>query len=713
MKNLERKNEESENGIGKSTVEFTSGYEGEGVANKGRKTKYKTRYSHLEEKTKFINTFSDDKVSVTLVNRNTSSKSITGKGYNGDNTNTKRLKLSKDEFNYVESILERSFKRDPIWGMKAPYERKSVLIIPKNSELENSANQKDILHIIEKEKHVKYNEYDPEQVDFIESRVTLNPNAARYGGGGKTYLSTYYVQDKIKTVKTPEGRLFVTDMNEVWHNDRKVVESITYQAPGLKDVIYNFNEENGQLENVSFGQRKYEYVYYESGDSEGLVEYIIGPRGENMDKVSFTYDDVGRVTSESFVDGTEHFYNYDENGNLTSITPHNNQEHNQFYDEMDLLIGYLPPGSEQNETLLKYNKYGELEYMKKPGGFELKYNYDEKTGKITSIAQSPDYVFGTDEPEFDIDSLLVNNYIEFEYYPKSGKLKHLTANHNEFSNNKIYLEHQAHLLTKQELQDENGVKIGAIEFSYYDHGLQLSNETVTDSRDVSYEADYIYDNDGLLKNAGNLTINREESSGKIIGTEFNESLLTTDEVYNDYGELDELTASYNGTIKYEYKVLERDEAGRIVKKEEKTERDSESKIRKYIYNKLGQLVKVYSLDPAGIEAEKLVSHYYYDNNGNRLNDDPENLDSEVETYDYDEQDRLLSHGDTVYEYTKNGELWKKTDNRGTTEYIYDVFGNLKKVSLPDGQGEVEYAVDGANRRVGRKYDGKLVVYLPR
>jgi len=40
-------------------------------------------------------------------------------------------------------------------------------------------------------------------------------------------------------------------------------------------------------------------------------------------------------------------------------------------------------------------------------------------------------------------------------------------------------------------------------------------------------------------------------------------------------------------------------------------------------------------------------------------------------------------------------------------YEYDVFGNLMKVTLPGGM-QIDYIVDGANRRIGKKVDGVLV-----
>ena len=74
---------------------------------------------------------------------------------------------------------------------------------------------------------------------------------------------------------------------------------------------------------------------------------------------------------------------------------------------------------------------------------------------------------------------------------------------------------------------------------------------------------------------------------------------------------------------------------------------------------------------------------------------------------YDDQDRLLSYGDTTYGYTANGELKSKTQGGATTQYDYDVVGNLMKVTLPDGMN-IEYVIDGRNRRIGKKVNGTLV-----
>jgi RHS repeat-associated protein len=73
---------------------------------------------------------------------------------------------------------------------------------------------------------------------------------------------------------------------------------------------------------------------------------------------------------------------------------------------------------------------------------------------------------------------------------------------------------------------------------------------------------------------------------------------------------------------------------------------------------------------------------------------------------YDAQDRMLSYGGNTYQYTANGELASKTNAEGKTVYDYDVLGNLRAVTLPDGT-RLEYLIDGQNRRIGKKVNGVL------
>ncbi|MET0601166.1 MAG: hypothetical protein ABW167_04180 [Baekduia sp.] len=76
---------------------------------------------------------------------------------------------------------------------------------------------------------------------------------------------------------------------------------------------------------------------------------------------------------------------------------------------------------------------------------------------------------------------------------------------------------------------------------------------------------------------------------------------------------------------------------------------------------------------------------------------------------YDDQDRLVTYGSLRYtHHNEDGQLATKRDTTtgAVTRYAYDVLGNLRSVELPNG-GEIEYLVDGAGHRVGKRVDGTI------
>ena len=117
----------------------------------------------------------------------------------------------------------------------------------------------------------------------------------------------------------------------------------------------------------------------------------------------------------------------------------------------------------------------------------------------------------------------------------------------------------------------------------------------------------------------------------------------------------------------------------------------------------------YTYDPAGRLTEVrqdtvLTASYSYDRNGNRLSrtDGGGTL-----TAAYDVRDRLEQFGTTAYVHNAAGERQSKTAAGQTTDYQHDTLGNLTGVTLPDAT-QIDYVLDGAGRRVGKKRNGTLV-----
>jgi len=132
--------------------------------------------------------------------------------------------------------------------------------------------------------------------------------------------------------------------------------------------------------------------------------------------------------------------------------------------------------------------------------------------------------------------------------------------------------------------------------------------------------------------------------------------------------------------------------GRIVQKVETIEGIATT--FNYTYSLVGRLIQVKT---DGVETES----YNYDGNGNRTH-----VNGELKA-SYDAQDRLLTHGDFTFDYDSNGTLLTKTLDGEITTFDYDALGNLRGVILPDAT-EIEYVIDGQNRRVGKAIDNQIV-----
>jgi RHS repeat-associated protein len=99
--------------------------------------------------------------------------------------------------------------------------------------------------------------------------------------------------------------------------------------------------------------------------------------------------------------------------------------------------------------------------------------------------------------------------------------------------------------------------------------------------------------------------------------------------------------------------------------------------------------------------------FEYDGNGNRtalLVDGEPSVD-----YRYDDQDRLVSFGDSTVTYGANGEAINKSGAGGSFAYEYDALGNLIRVTKTVGATTtiIDYLVDGKGRRVGKRVNGVL------
>ena len=486
---------------------------------------------------------------------------------------------------------------------------------------------------------------DPLSLLSLTTQITTND---------RTSESVYDATNKTVTGLSAAGRKSVSIFDDKGRVIRK-------QVPGLVDVFYTYDN-RGRLTQVIQGEGDKARTTTLSYDDKGYLDKLTDAVGR---ETQFDYDAVGRVTTQILPDARQINYRYDANGNVTAITPPSKPVHGFEYTKVDLQKQYTPPtlnSLEQPQTQYAYNLDKQLIKIQRPDGQVIDFVYDEEKKRLNRI------------------NLPGEQSISYAYNDNTGKLKTLTAP----DGSTLSYTYDGSLPLSETWG--NGEITGTLSLSYDNH-FQVTTLSVNGNA-VNYE----YDADGQISKAGDLGLTHNGQNGLFTGTQLGN--LSTQRTHNTFGEMASETASYNSNTLYRTEYL-RDQLGRITQKVETLE--GVTTTFNYRYDVAGRLIEV-KQDAVVVEA------YTYDDNGNRLSADT--TFSSVKGL-YDDQDRLTQYGDNTYDYTENGELRRKNSNGQITQYQYDVFGNLRSLQLPDGE-QIEYVIDGKNRRIGKKVNGQLV-----
>jgi len=178
----------------------------------------------------------------------------------------------------------------------------------------------------------------------------------------------------------------------------------------------------------------------------------------------------------------------------------------------------------------------------------------------------------------------------------------------------------------------------------------------------SHTVDYAYDADGLLSQAGALTVpgtgGRDAGNGLLLATDVGS--VTVAYGYSHVGELQSVVAEYEETEVFR-EVLELDSLGRVLTRTESGLSDS-THVLAYEYSAAGRLRQV---KRDGL----VVGRYGYDANGNR--DTTWLASGAMVLAAADVQDRLTYAGTDTFTYTAAGELAMRYSGPDTTRYTYD------------------------------------------
>ena len=464
---------------------------------------------------------------------------------------------------------------------------------------------------------------------------------------GQSFETIFDKLNRTITSKTPMGRENRSILND---NDR--VQRI--EMPGVESVAFVYDGQ-GRLESISQGSRSIGFAY----DAKGELWKITDPLGRDT---QFETDNMGQITKQIMPDGREISFEYDRNGNVASVTPPGKPAHTFGYTAVDLVESYTPPSTPSvpnPETTYRYNADRQLEEIKRPDGKSVVLSYD--AGRLDKIE-------------------IERGEIGLAYKPGTDQLESVITP----GGGSLSYEYDGALPKATHWAGEVSGSVG----HNYDNNFRVVSQTINGTNAVEYS----FDEDGGLIGAGDLTLTPDPDNGRLTSTELDK--VKDNLTYNALGEVEAYQATANGnpllSIQYEHDAL-----GRIKQLTETM--DGELHTYEYSYDGADRLQKV---ERDGVQ----IARYEYDDNGNRLSYTDGSGNTITGTYD--EQDRLLSYGLGEYAYTDNGELLNKNGGGQTTHYDYDELGNLLKVILPNSD-EIEYLIDGQNRRIGKKVNGVL------
>jgi len=340
---------------------------------------------------------------------------------------------------------------------------------------------------------------------------------------------------------------------------------------------------------------------------------------------TFTYDDGGRITRAEWADGTALEFSYDVDGNLTMSE-----------NRRGVSIDYT------------YDADGRLISQSDGSSGPVTYSYDAQ-GRLTQAVDDR----GTTRFEYDsADRITKITYPEGRSFAYTYNEAGLRTSMTDHTGDALFYEYDG-LGRLIGLDDEDG---GIVDYTY----------------------------DG----AGNLIL--EENGNGTVSTFTYDAANRLTEIVNAQGD-----GTVNSFYRYTY-----DSAGQRVAME------SHDGTWTYGYDAIGQLTSAefVSINPL-IEDKSLV--YEYDGAGNRtrvVEDGAETL------YTANALNQYTAVGDATFTYDDDGNMVSKTDPSGTTTYAYDLNNRLVKVTEADGSVH-EHDYDVLGNRVATTTDGERTEFL--
>jgi RHS repeat-associated protein len=462
---------------------------------------------------------------------------------------------------------------------------------------------------------------------------------------GNAYTRVYSKGNRTFTTTTPVGRTFTTKLDAQGR-------TIELGLAGLAPVQATYDT-HGKLASLTQGARTYAFAY----DDARRLTQVTDPLGQTLQIAS---DAADRPVTLTRPDAQTVTLAYDAADAVTAVTPPSRGGATFTYTAVGLPSSATVPAA-----------------AGAPAATQATYDLDRA---VTQISRGGVTASTTYDAAGRVQTLTHAAETRTASYDGSGRIAGITATPAVPANAvSLTYGYDGPLLTDTTW---SGAVAGTVHRTH-DASFRVDSRTINGGNTQSF----VYDADGLLAQAGALTVTRNGGNGLLTGT----TLGTVSDLraFDETGAPTSYQATVGGTEVFAA-TYTRDLIGRVVAKSETVQGVTTNLA--YSYDPVGRLTGVtVGGAPSG--------SYTYDGNGNRLTGP-----GVATPATYDAQDRLTQYGDTSYAYDATGALATKNVAGDVTAYGYDVLGNLRTVTLPGGTA-IEYLVDGRNRRVGKKING--------
>jgi RHS repeat-associated protein len=528
------------------------------------------------------------------------------------------------------AILATTVATDPRFGQQAEQEAQWTLSLPNGLVFKES---------VQRTAGVS-NRFDALSLTGLTNLASIN---------GNQYREVYNPQNRTVTMTTPEGRSITAasdTLGRLVHQAAAGLPSMDlgYDAAGRLAVI---------TDSFSGGTGKTSLLY----DGLGQLNAVVDPLGRSN---TFSYDATGRVREMTLLDGSAVAIVRDSEGHVSSLSPPGRGAHTFQYNAVGLVTKYTPPFVASDES---------VEYQYDTERHLTRVNLAD--GQTVSLQHGP-------AGRLEQAGLGAGPTLAYEYGTNLGSGYLMPTRITSTSGDSLQLGYVGSILT-------NAIWSGTITGQV---SVQLNSDLVPASESVNDSVvTYTYDRDGLLSQAGDLSLTRDAATGLVTGTGLGG--LSDERQYDDRGLLTNYVARANGSAVWSFR-LSYDLIGRITNKVESIA--GVTTAYSYTYDIAGRLQEVRKNGGLSVT-------YSYDPNGNRMS-------RNAETATYDAQDRLQSYAGVSFGWSRNGNLQTRTTGGQTTTYTYDVRGALTAVARPVA-ARIDYVLDGAGRRVGKQLGGAL------